>query len=160
MDDIGWMQTALMEARRARDEDEVPIGCVIVEGTPSAPQGRLLAKAHNQTRQLHDPTAHAEMIAITQAANALSSERLTDTTLYVTIEPCAMCVGAIFWARIARVVFGAPDAKAGACGSVVDLSVNERLNHHLTVSRGILADECAKVMSAFFEGLRKHSTGR
>jgi len=149
MDDTYWMQAALAEAQRAFDEAEVPIGCVIVA------HQRLLAKAHNQTRRLHDPTAHAELIAITQAANALNTERLTDTTLYVTIEPCVMCVGALFAARVSRLVFGAADAKAGACGSVVDLTTNERLNHHLTVTRGLLASECGSVMTAFFEGLRE-----
>ncbi len=149
MDDTYWMQQALAEAQRAFDEAEVPIGCVIVA------HQRLLAKAHNQTRRLHDPTAHAELIAITQAANALNTERLTDTTLYVTIEPCVMCVGALFAARVSRLVFGAADAKAGACGSVVDVTTNERLNHHLTVTRGLLASECGSVMTAFFEGLRE-----
>ena len=149
MDDTYWMQQALAEAQRAFDEAEVPIGCVIVA------HQRLLAKAHNQTRRLHDPTAHAELIAITQAANALNTERLTDTTLYVTIEPCVMCVGALFAARVSRLVFGAADAKAGACGSIVDVTTNERLNHHLTVTRGLLASECGSVMTAFFEGLRE-----
>ena len=153
MDDTYWMQAALAEAQRAFDDDEVPIGCVIVE------QGRLLAKAHNQTRRLLDPTAHAEIIAITQAANALRSERLVNTALYVTVEPCVMCLGAIFWSRIGRLVFGAMDAKAGACGSVVDLTTNERLNHHLTVTRGVLAQESASVMTAFFERLRAHGKG-
>ena len=153
MDDAYWMQAALAEAQRAGDDEEVPIGCVIVAGS------RLLAKAHNQTRRLSDPTAHAEMLAITQAARALQSERLVETTLYVTIEPCAMCLGAMLWARISRLVFGAPDAKAGACGSVVDLTTNERLNHHLSVTRGVLAQECASVMTAFFEGLRERGKG-
>ena len=153
MDDAYWMQSALAEAQRAGDDEEVPIGCVIVAGS------RLLAKAHNQTRRLSDPTAHAEMLAITQAASALQSERLVETTLYVTIEPCAMCLGAMLWARISRLVFGAPDAKAGACGSVVDLTTNERLNHHLSVTRGVLAPECASLMTAFFEGLRKQGKG-
>ena len=153
MDDTYWMQAALAEAQRACDDEEVPIGCVIVA------QGRLLAKAHNQMRRLKDPTAHAEILAITQAADTLQSERLVGTTLYVTIEPCVMCVGAMFWARVARLVVGAPDAKAGACGSVIDLTAHERLNHHLTVSRGLLAAECGSVMTAFFEHLRQQGKG-
>ena len=153
MDDTYWMQAALAEAQRAFDEDEVPIGCVIVA------EGRLLAKAHNQTRRLLDPTAHAEVVAITQAANALRSERLTNAALYVTVEPCTMCIGAMFWARVGRLVFGAMDSKAGACGSVIDLTTNERLNHHLTVVRGVLAQESGSVMTAFFEGLRKQGKG-
>ena len=154
MDDAYWMQAALAEAQRACDEDEVPIGCVII-----AADGRLLAKAHNQTRRLKDPTAHAEILAVTQAANALQDERLVDATLYVTIEPCTMCIGALFMARVRRLVFGAPDAKAGACGSVVDLTAHERLNHHLSVARGVLAQECAALMTAFFEGLREQGKG-
>ena len=153
MDDAYWMHAALAEAQRACDDDEVPIGCVIVA------QDRLLAKAHNQTRRLLDPTAHAEVVAITQAANALHSERLTETTLYVTVEPCAMCIGAIMWARVSRLVFGAADAKAGACGSVVDLAANERLNHHLTITRGVLATEAGSLMTAFFEHLRRQGKG-
>ena len=153
MDDTHWMQAALAEAQRAFDDEEVPIGCVIVA------RGRLLAKAHNQMRRLKDPTAHAEILAITQAANALHSERLTDTTLYVTVEPCTMCIGAMFWARVERLVFGAAAAKAGACGSVIDLTTQERLNHHLTVVRGVLAQESGSVMTAFFEGLRKQGKG-
>ena len=147
------MQQARAEAQREFDEEEVPVGCVITAG------GRLLAKAHNQMRRLKDPTAHAEILAITQAANALQSERLTETTLYVTIEPCVMCIGAMFWARVSRLVFGAADAKAGACGSVVDLTTHERLNHHLTVTRGLLHEECADLMTAFFEGLREQGKG-
>ena len=154
MDDTYWMQAALAEAQRAFDDEEVPIGCLIISR-----EGRLLAKAHNQMRRLKDPTAHAEIVAITQAAAALQSERLVHTTLYVTIEPCVMCIGAIFWARVARLVFGAADAKAGACGSVIDLTRQERLNHHLTVTRGLLAQDSASLMTAFFEGLRQQGKG-
>ena len=153
MDDTHWMQAALAEAQRAFDDEEVPIGCLIVA------RGRLLAKAHNQMRRLKDPTAHAEILAITQAANALQSERLTDATLYVTIEPCVMCIGAMFWARVERLVFGAADAKAGACGSVIDLTTQERLNHHLSVTRDLLAAECGAVMTAFFAHLREQGKG-
>ena len=144
-----YMQEALKEAQCAGDEDEVPIGAVIVH------KGRLVARARNQTRRLKDPTAHAEMIAITQAANALQDERLTGCLLYVTIEPCCMCAGAMVWARIGRVIYGASDPKAGACGSIINVLANERLNHHVEVTGGVAADAAGALMTDFFERLRQ-----
>ena len=149
MTDEHYMHEALKEAQRACEEDEVPIGAVVVH------RGRLIARAHNQTRRLKDPTAHAEMIAITQAANALQDERLTDCRLYTTIEPCTMCAGAMVWARVARLIYGAADLKAGACGSIINVLANERLNHHVDVTAGIAADAAGALMTAFFERLRR-----
>ena len=149
MTDEYYLQEALKEAQRAFEEDEVPIGAVIVH------RSRLIARAHNQTRRLKDPTAHAEMIAITQAAHALQDERLTGCRLYVTIEPCVMCAGAMVWARIARLIYGAADAKAGACGSILNVQANERLNHHVEVTAGIAADAAGALMTEFFERLRR-----
>lgn len=130
------MQTALQEAQAAMEEDEVPIGAAIVH------DDRIIARAHNQREQLRDPTAHAEMIAITQAAAALGSWRLEDCTLYVTLEPCSMCAGAIVQARIPLVVYGATDPKAGAVQSLYRLLNDPRLNHRAEVVPGVLADAC------------------
>ena len=143
------MLQALVQARNAAELGEVPVGCLIVDG-----EGRTIGKAHNQREQLCDPTAHAEMIAITQASEALSSWRLLDTTLYVTLEPCAMCAGAIVLARIPRVVYGATDPKAGAAGSVLDVLNHPDLNHHPEVTGGVLAGESSKLLRAFFEKRR------
>jgi tRNA(adenine34) deaminase len=144
------MEMALEEARAAADEDEVPVGAVIV----SLRQG-VIARAHNQREQLQDPTAHAEMIAITQAASALESWRLEDCVLYVTLEPCSMCAGAIVQARLPYVVYGCADPKAGACDSLYEITSDARLNHRAQVIRGVMADECAAVLSRFFEAKRK-----
>ncbi len=143
-----YMREALKEAKQALDEDEVPVGAVIVHGN------RIIARAHNQTRLLKDPTAHAEMIALTQAANFLKSERLLNSILYVTIEPCPMCAGAMVLARIKRLVFGVADPKAGACGSVMDILAEKRLNHRISVKRGVLAEECSSLISEFFQKQR------
>lgn len=143
-----YMSEALKEAERAFDLDEVAVGAIVVY------KRKIIARAHNQTRLLRDPTAHAEMIALTQAANSLKSERLLNCTLYVTIEPCPMCAGAMVWARIRRLVFGAADLKAGACGSVMDILGEKRLNHRVSVTRGILGEDCASLMSEFFERKR------
>ncbi len=142
------MEVALREGRRAREADEVPIGCCITR------HGTVLARAHNQRETLHDPTAHAEMIAITQAAEALGDWRLEDTTLYVTLEPCPMCAGAIVLARIPRVVFGVRDAKAGAVRSLYRLLEDERLNHRVEVVEGIRDDECRALLQGFFRDRR------
>ncbi len=144
------MEMALEEARIAADEDEVPVGAVIV----SLRQG-VIARAHNQREQLHDPTAHAEMIAITQAASVLQSWRLEDCVLYVTLEPCPMCAGAIVQARLPYVVYGCADPKAGACDTLYQITCDARLNHRAQVIRGVMADECAAVLSRFFEAKRK-----
>jgi tRNA(adenine34) deaminase len=147
-DDEAWMRKAVEEARRAAAEDEVPVGAVVVAG------GRLVGRAHNQRERLRDPTAHAEMIAITQAAEAAGTWRLDGATIYVTLEPCPMCAGALVNARMGRLVYGADDPKAGACGSLMDLVADPRLNHRLPVTRGILAAECGEVLRAFFRSRR------
>jgi len=146
--DKHYMAEALKEACEAFDADEVPVGAVIVH------DNRMIAKAHNQIKMLKDPTAHAEMIAITQAAASLGNERLIDTTVYVTTEPCVMCAGALVLARVKRVVFGAPDPKTGAFGSVMDLN-KKNLNHKIVVTKGVLKDECAAVLKEFFKNKRQ-----
>ena len=144
-----FMQMALGEARAAADEDEVPVGAVIVR------DGRVLAAAHNQRETLQDPTAHAEMIAITQAATAIGGWRLEDCVLYVTLEPCPMCAGAIVQARIPIVIYGATDPKAGAVHSLFGLLTDTRLNHQCQATGGILADSCSAILSEFFQKQRK-----
>lgn len=139
-----YMAKALDQARAAYEEGEVPVGAVIVH------QGRIIAEAHNQREALNDPTAHAEMIAITQAAESLESWRLLDCLLYVTLEPCPMCAGAIVQARIPAVVFGTTDSKAGACQSLYEITSDARLNHQSLVVGGILLQECREILQAFF----------
>jgi len=144
-----FMQLALDEARAALEENEVPIGAVIVH------QERVIARAHNQREQLHDPTAHAEMIAITQAAESLRSWRLEGCTLYVTLEPCPMCAGAILQARIPTVVYGALDPQAGAVRTLYHLLEDPRLNHRCLIVPGVLADACGRILSEFFQKQRE-----
>jgi tRNA(adenine34) deaminase len=144
-----FMRLALREAERAYLEDEVPVGAVIVHGE------NIIAAAHNQREQLHDPTAHAEMIAITQAAEALGSWRLDACVLYVTLEPCPMCAGAIIQARIPWVVYGAADPKAGAVDSLFHLLQDARLNHRCQTTAGVLAPECGDILSRFFQEKRR-----
>ena len=144
-----YMRLALQEAERALAEEEVPIGAVVVH------QQRVVAAAHNQREQLHDPTAHAEMIAITQAAEALRSWRLEGCTLYVTLEPCPMCAGAIVQARIPAVVYGAADAKAGAVRTLFALCEDPRLNHRCEVLPGVLAEPCGAILTRFFQEQRR-----
>lgn len=139
-----YMKYALGEARKAFDEDEVPVGCVI------AHRGEIIGRAHNQIKTLKDPTAHAEMIAITQAASHLQNERLNECEIYVTIEPCSMCVGALILARVSRIIYGAPDPKTGACGSAIDLARPGLFNHDLEVDGGILEEECRHIIQEFF----------
>ncbi|MFH1310413.1 MAG: tRNA adenosine(34) deaminase TadA [Candidatus Omnitrophota bacterium] len=139
-----YMKTALNLAKKAFDEDEVPVGAVIVYN------GEIIARAHNQIRTLKDPTAHAEMIAITQAAAHLENERLNECSLYVTIEPCAMCLGAVILARFKAIVYGANDPKTGACGSRVDLTKPGLFNHTVEVVGGILEPECRTIIQQFF----------
>jgi tRNA(adenine34) deaminase len=148
------MEMALDEAAAAADVDEVPIGAVIV----SLEQG-VIARAHNQRETLKDPTAHAEMIAITQAAQALRSWRLENCILYVTLEPCPMCAGAIVLARLPLVVYGAADPKAGACDTLYRIASDPRLNHRAQVIGGVLAERCAGVLSAFFAAKRRAGKG-
>jgi tRNA(adenine34) deaminase len=144
------MEMALEEAALAAAADEVPVGAVIV----SFDQG-VIARAHNQRELLHDPTAHAEMIAITQAAQALATWRLERTILYVTMEPCPMCAGAVVQARIPFVVYGCADDKAGACHTLYQITADPRLNHRAQVVAGVLADRCAAVLSDFFAAKRR-----
>ena len=134
--DEQYMREALKEAERALTSRERPIGTVIVH------KGQIIARAHHQVKLLRDPTAHATIIAITQAANALQSDQLPEAVVYVTQEPCAMCVGAVLLSGVDRLVFGAADPKRGACGSAVDLTNNERLNRRLVVTKDVLAGEC------------------
>jgi len=143
------MQQAILQAREASLKDEVPVGAVIIHGD------QIIAKAYNQVEMLKDPTAHAEMIAITQAANALSCKWLHDCAMYVTLEPCSMCAGAIVLARMKKIYYGAPDPKAGACGSVLNIADHNRLNHRVVVSGGLLKDECGSLISQFFEQKRE-----
>lgn len=144
-----YMRQALGEARQALLEEEVPIGAVIVRGE------QVIAAAHNQREQLKDPTAHAEMIAITQAAAAVGGWRLEECTLYVTLEPCIMCSGAILQSRIPLVVFGATDPKAGAVDSLFHLLNDPRLNHRCQVIPGVLAHECGEILTKFFQAQRR-----
>ncbi|MCE9526234.1 MAG: tRNA adenosine(34) deaminase TadA [Planctomycetales bacterium] len=144
-----YMRQALAEARQALLEEEVPIGAVIVRGE------QVIAAAHNQREQLKDPTAHAEMIAITQAAAAVGGWRLEECTLYVTLEPCIMCSGAILQSRIPLVVFGATDPKAGAVDSLFHLLSDPRLNHRCQVIPGVLAPECGEILTKFFQAQRR-----
>ena len=143
-----FMRLALREAERALEHDDVPIGAVVVRG------GEVLGTGHNERELRQDPTAHAEMIALREAARAESSWRVLDAVLYVTLEPCAMCAGAIVLARVPRVVFGASDPKAGACGSVLDVLGEPRLNHRPVVAGGLLGEECGALLSAFFAARR------
>lgn len=146
--DNEYMERALELARLAEAAGEVPVGALIVR------EGVVVAEGWNRPISSNDPTAHAEIVAMRAAGQALNTYRLTGTTLYVTLEPCAMCVGAMFHARIARVVFGARDPKTGSAGSVIDLFAETRLNHHATVLGGVLAEESGALLSAFFAARR------
>ncbi|HJS97095.1 MAG TPA: tRNA adenosine(34) deaminase TadA [Solirubrobacteraceae bacterium] len=139
-----FMRLALREASRALEHEDVPIGAVVVQG------GEVIGAGHNERELRSDPTAHAEMIALREAARALGSWRILDSVMYVTLEPCAMCAGAIVLARLPRVVFGATDPKAGAAGSVFNVLEEPRLNHRPQVESGLLAEECADLLRAFF----------
>ncbi|MCK9572571.1 MAG: tRNA adenosine(34) deaminase TadA [Candidatus Omnitrophica bacterium] len=143
-----YMREALKEAQEAFEEDEVPVGAVIVF------DNKIIARGHNQIERLKDPTAHAEMIAITSAANFLDTKWLNQANLYVTIEPCSMCAGAIVLARIKKLYFGAKDPKTGACGSVVDIANHKKLNHRVEVSGGVLKEDCSLLLKRFFARLR------
>jgi len=143
-----FMQKALQQAQAARELDEVPVGAIIQR------QGRIIGAAHNLTRQLRDPTAHAEMLAITQAAEAIGDWRLNECTLYVTLEPCPMCAGAIVNARVGTVVYGAADPKAGAVESLFRLLDDERLNHKSEVVTGVMGPKCGNILTEFFREKR------
>jgi len=144
-----YMKQALREAEKALENDEVPIGCVIVH------DGKIIARAHNQVETLKDPTAHAEMIAITQAASALGSKWLQGCSVYVTIEPCQMCAGALVLARIKELIFGSEDPKTGAFGSVCDILKSRNLNHNFNVVRGVMSTDCSFMISEFFKKKRQ-----
>lgn len=143
-----YMQAAMSEARKALEEGEVPVGACIVMA------GEVIASAHNMMEVKSDPTAHAEVLAIRGAASKLGSWRLTGCTLYVTLEPCAMCAGAAVHARIDRIIYAAADAKAGACGSVLDIPRDFRLNHFVEVKGGVMEEEGRSILREFFEGKR------
>ncbi len=146
-----WMKAALREAQSAYDADEVPVGAVIVL------EGKIIGRGYNQIEQLKDPTAHAEMIAITAASNHLQSRRLEQCTLYITLEPCPMCAGAIVLARIPTLVFGVFDPKAGACGTLYNITEDKRLNHTVHVISGIYDGESEALLKKFFSKVRKSS---
>ena len=146
--DLAGIEAALAQAKLAADLDEVPVGAVVIR------DGAVVSRAHNATIARNDPTAHAELLAIQQALTALGTDRLDDSTLYVTLEPCAQCAGAIVLAKLGRLVFGAYDDKAGMCGSVGDVVRHPRLNHRVEVIGGVLADECGELLQSFFRSKR------
>jgi tRNA(adenine34) deaminase len=148
------MRAALAEATKALDEGEVPIGAVVVR------EGRIVGRGHNQTERLQDATAHAEILAIGAASSTVGSWRLSDCTLYVTLEPCVMCTGALVLSRMGLLVYGATDPKGGACGSKIDVTAEPWLNHRLPSQSGLLADECGGILTAFFETKRAGAAGR
>ena len=148
------IRAALREAAAAEAADEVPVGCVIVH------DGVVIGRGRNQTEALQDATAHAEILAIGAASGTLGSWRLSECTLYVTLEPCAMCAGAMVLARVGRLVYGAEDPKAGACGSVLDVIHEPRLNHRVQVTAGVLAAECGAILKAFFQKKRRQAEER
>ena len=148
-DDEMFMRRALREARRGFEEEEVPVGAVVVH------EGRLIARAHNRPIHLHDPSAHAEILALRRAAKKLGNYRMEGCDLYVTIEPCAMCAGAIVQARLKRLIFGARDSKAGAAGSALAVLNHPKLNHQVEIAEGILEDDCAAILREFFRRRRR-----
>jgi tRNA(adenine34) deaminase len=154
-EDERWMRQALVEAEAAFREGEVPVGAVVIS------QGRVIGRGHNQMEGLADPTAHAEILAIGAAATHLKSWRLTGASIYVTVEPCAMCAGAIVLARMERLIFGARDPKAGACGSLFNIVQDPRLNHRLEITEGVMVDQASELLRSFFQQLRqKEAEGR
>lgn len=148
-DDERFMLEAMREAALAADKDEVPVGAVIVK------DGRIIARAHNLVETSGRSSAHAEMLAIEQAESLTGAKWLPETTMYVTLEPCSMCAGAMVLARIPRLVIGATDPKTGACGSVLNVAFNERLNHRLEITREVLAEECSEQLKEFFRARRQ-----
>lgn len=147
--DASMMREALILASEAKQAGEVPVGAVVARGD------EIIGRGFNAPISSSDPTAHAEIRALREAGHAIGNYRLVDCTLYVTLEPCAMCSGAIMHGRLARVVYGAPDPKTGACGSVVNLFGEDRLNHHTLVEGGLLQDECATLLTSFFRARRR-----
>lgn len=146
--DLGHVRAALAEAEAAAESGEVPVGAVVVAG------GAIIARGHNRSETDNDPSAHAEIVALREAARTTGNYRLTDATLYVTLEPCAMCMGALVQARIERLVFGAYDPKAGAAGSAIDLSDSPSFNHRFEINGGVMAEECGSLLKSFFESRR------
>ena len=152
------MRRALNLAARGAVLGEVPVGALLVQGPLDAPRPKVLAQAHNRTEARPDPTAHAERLVLERAARKLGRWRLNDCTLIVTLEPCAMCAGASVWARVGAIIYGAPDPKAGACGSVLQVADHPRLNHRIPVHGGVLSDECSRQLKAFFQAKRRKGT--
>lgn len=151
MIDLEWaMRQALEQAMLAYDQDEVPVGAILLDAS-----GNVIGRGHNQVISRHDPTAHAEILALREGANHLQNYRLPDTTLVVTLEPCLMCLGAAFNARVGQVIYGASDPKTGVCESVLRLAENHRLNHHTQVQGGVLAQPCSDMLRTFFAERRK-----
>ncbi|HAX62387.1 MAG TPA: tRNA adenosine(34) deaminase TadA [Elusimicrobia bacterium] len=148
MDDTYFVREALKEAKKAAGKGEVPVGCVIVK------DGKIISRAHNLTIKKNDPTAHAEILALKKAAQKTGNYRLTNCVMYVTIEPCPMCAGAAVWARIKKIIFGVDDEKSGACGSVVNIANNKKLNHRIKIKGGLFSKECADLMRNFFKERR------
>lgn len=142
------MEEALKEAKKAYNIGEVPVGAVIVK------DGEIVGRGHNLTETKGDPTAHAEMLAIREAAGALGGWRLTGCSMYVTLEPCSMCAGALVWSRIEKLYVGTKDPKAGACGSVFNIAQSEKLNHRVEIEYGLMEDECSEILKNFFKDLR------
>lgn len=151
---LRFMQQAYRLAEQAYEEKEVPVGAIIVHN------GRIVGKGYNQTERLKDPTAHAEMIAISAACSTLESKYLQDCTMYVTLEPCPMCAGALVWSKIDQLVFGAWDAKAGSCGSLFNLSSNDNLNHQINVIQGVMEADCEWILKQFFKEQRAGGNGQ
>ncbi|HET8864868.1 MAG TPA: tRNA adenosine(34) deaminase TadA [Gracilimonas sp.] len=143
-----FMARAFMLAEQALEENEVPVGAIVVH------KGSIVGKGYNQVERLNDPTAHAEMLAISSACETLSEKYLNECTLYVTLEPCAMCAGAAVWSKLGSIVFGATDPKAGGCGSVFNISSNNKLNHHVQIIQGVMEAECEFLLKEFFRNKR------
>lgn len=149
------MRRALKLAEKAAAAGEVPVGALLVQGPLDVARPKVIAQAHNLTETRPDPTAHAERLVLEKAAKKLGRWRLNDCTLIVTLEPCAMCAGASVWGRVGRIVYGAADPKAGACGSVLQVADHAQLNHRISITGGVLADECAALLKSFFKTKRK-----
>ncbi len=149
-----FMLKAFKLAEQAYDEDEIPVGAIVVR------ENQIVGKGYNQTERLKDATAHAEMLAISAACSTLQNKYLNDCTLYVTLEPCPMCAGALVWSKINRVVFGAVDAKGGACGSLFNLASSKKLNHQVEVIQGVMEEDCRWILQNFFGEQRSESNGQ
>lgn len=149
-----FMRYAFALAEEAKEADEIPIGAVVVH------KNRIIGRGYNQTEMLNDATAHAEMIAVSAASSTLQNKYLEGCTLYVTLEPCPMCAGALVWTKIDRIVFGTPDPRAGACGSIFNLAENNKLNHQIEIIQGVLEQDCAWILKQFFADKRSSSNGQ